>query len=257
MSHFNVGRNIAIGTAVVLSFTLARAADDLPKAETILDKYIEATGGKAAYQKHHTEVSKGTFEMAAMGIKGDVMSYKAEPDKSLTEVDLTGIGKVREGSDGKVYWQINPMQGPHVKDGAEKAQAILTGRFNGELNWRELFKDTKTVGTDTVDGKTCYKVELTPAEGSPVTQCYDKESNLMVKMSMTVQGPMGDMPVDSFVSDYRKEGDVLMPHKIKQSQAGQEIVISIDSVTFNAEIPADKFAIPDEIKALVNKPADK
>jgi hypothetical protein len=24
-------------------------------------------------------------------------------------------------------------------------------------------------------------------------------------------------------------------------------------VTFNAEIPADKFALPDEIKALVNK----
>jgi hypothetical protein len=72
-------------------------------------------------------------------------------------------------------------------------------------------------------------------------------------MSMTAQGPMGDQPVDSFVGDYRKEGDVLMPHKIKQSAAGQEIVITIDSVTFNADIPADKFAVPDEIKALANK----
>ncbi len=106
---------------------------------------------------------------------------------------------------------------------------------------------------DTVDGKECYKVQLTPKEGSPITQCYDKESNLMVKMSMTVQSPMGEAQSDSFFTDYRKEGDVLMPHKVKQSASGQEVVFTIDSVAFNADIPADKFALPDDIKALVKK----
>jgi hypothetical protein len=253
MSRFYVGRNVAIGAAMVLSLSLARAADDLPKADTILDKYVEVTGGKAAYEKHHSEISKGSFSMAAMGLKGDVTAYRAEPDKSLTEIDLAGIGKVREGSDGTVFWSINPMMGPHVKEGPEKAQAQLSSRFNAELKWRDIFKDAKTVGADTVDGKDCYKVQLTPADGSPITQCYDKDSGLMVKMTMTAQGPMGDQPVDSFVGDYRKEGDVLMPHKIKQSAAGQEVVITIDSVTFNADIPADKFAVPDEIKALATK----
>ena len=253
MSRFYVGRNIAIGAAMVLSISLARAADDLPKADSILDKYVEVTGGKAAYEKHHNEISKGSLSMAAMGMKGDVTSYRVEPDKSLTEVDLAGLGKVREGSDGNIFWSINPMTGPHVKEGPEKAQAELTSRFNAELHWRDVFKDAKTVGTDTVDGKDCYKVQLTPADGSPITQCYDKDSGLMVKMTMTAQSPMGEQTVDSFVTDYRKEGDVLMPHKIKQSMAGQEILITIDSVTFDADIPADKFAVPDEIKALVTK----
>jgi len=253
MNRFNIGRNIAIGAAVVLSMTVARAADDLPKADTILDKYVEVTGGKANYQKHHTEISKGSLTLAAMSLKGDVTSYRAEPDKSLTEVDLAGMGKVREGSDGKVFWSLNPMMGPHLKDGAEKSQAALSARFNAELNWRDVFKGAKTTGTDTVDGKDCYKVELTPADGSPITQCYDKASSLLVKMTMTSQSPMGEQTVDSFPTDYRKEGDILMPHKIKQVLGGQEIVITIDSVTFNAEIPADKFAVPDEIKALVAK----
>jgi len=247
------GRDFAIGTAMVLSLTLARAADDLPKAETILDKYVEATGGKAAYQKHRTEISKGTLELGAMGIKGAVTSYRAEPDKSLMEIDLAGLGKSREGSDGKVFWSLSSMMGPHLKEGPEKAQAMLSAKFNAELNWRDIFKDAKTVGTDTVDGKDCYKVELTPAEGPAMTQCYDKQSGLMVKMTLTAQSPMGEQTVDSYATDYRKEGDVLMPHKIKQSVAGQEIMMNIDSVTFNADIPADKFALPDEIKALVNK----
>jgi hypothetical protein len=252
MNRFYIGRNIAIGAALVLSTAMARAADDLPKADTLLDKYIEATGGKAAYQKHHSEVIKGTMEFAAMGLKGGMTTYLAEPDKSYTEMELAGLGKTREGSDGKVFWSLSAMMGPHVKEGAEKVQAMMEG-MNFELNWRDIFKEVRTTGVDTVDGKECYKVELTPAEGSPVMQCYDKQSNLMVKMTMTAQTPMGEQVVDSYASDYRKEGEVLMPHKIKQSLAGQEIVISIDTVTFNAEIPADKYALPDEIKALVNK----
>jgi len=102
MNRYHFGRNVAIGAAVVLSFSLARAADDLPKAENILDKYIEVTGGKAAYQKHHSEIQKGSFELAAMGLKGSLVSYRAEPNKSLTEIDLGSIGKMRDGSDGTV-----------------------------------------------------------------------------------------------------------------------------------------------------------
>jgi hypothetical protein len=247
------GRNLAIGTAMVLSLTVARAADDLPKADTILDKYVEVTGGKAAYEKHHSAVSKGNFEMAAMGFKGSITIYHAEPNKILSEIDLGSIGKIRDGSDGKVFWEFASMVGPHVKEGPEKAQAEISAQFNAELKWRDLYKEAKTTGTDTVDGKECYKVQLTPQEGPPITQCYDKGSNLMVKMTLTAQSPMGDQPMDSFFSDYRKEGDLVMFHKIKESAAGQEVTISIDSVTFDSDIPADKFALPDEIKALVNK----
>jgi len=253
MSRYYVGRNIAIGAAMVLSLSLARAADDLPKADTILDKYVEVTGGKAAYEKHHNEIAKGSFEMAAMGIKGSLTSYRVEPDKSYTETDLGAMGKVREGSDGKVFWQLSAMMGPHLREGSEKAQAQLAGTFNAELRWRDLFKDVKTVGVEKVDGKDCYSVQLTPAEGSPITQCYDKESGLMVKQSMTLQSPMGEQTVNSFATDYRKEGDVLMPHKLKSSVAGQEITITFDSFTFDTDIPADTFAVPDEIKALVKK----
>ena len=246
-------RNLAIGAAMAASLTMARAADDLPKAETILDKYVEVTGGKAAYEKHHTEIAKGSFEMAAMGIKATMTSYHAEPNKEYTETDLPGVGKMKEGSDGTVYWQLAAMIGPHVKEGVEKVQAEIGARFNAELNWRDLFKDVKTTGTEKVDGKDCYDVALTPSQGAPITQCYDKDSGLMVKQSMTAQSPMGEQTVSSFFTDYRKEDDVLMPHKLKSSVAGQDVTITFDSIVFNADIPADTFALPDEIKALVKK----
>ena len=255
MNRFPVRKNIVIGAALLVAATGARllAADDLPKAETILDKYIEVTGGKAAYQKYHSSIQTGTMEMGAMGLKGKITSYHAEPNKIYTEVELEGIGKMLDGFDGQVAWSSNSIQGPHVKEGTERAQAMQSAQFNSELNWRDMYKQAETKGVETVDGKDCYKVVLTPKEGSPMTQYYDKTSGLMVKMTMTAQGPMGEIQIETVPSDYRKEGDILIPHKMAQKAAGQEFTITVDSVKHNPEIPKDRFDLPDDIKALVNK----
>src|SRR4029079_8762675 len=115
-----------------------------------------------------------------------VSSFRAEPDKSLTEVEIPGIGKIREGSDGKVAWSLSAMQGPRVKEGDEKAAAIQAARFNAELHWRDYY-NAETTGIEQVDGKDCYKVRLTPKEGMPMSRYYEKDSNLLVKMVMTVK----------------------------------------------------------------------
>ena len=117
--HF-AGRNIALAAAVLFATGAARlaAADDLPKAETILDKFIDATGGKAAYQKIHNEMTTGAMTIAANGISGTLTVYHAEPDKSYTEINIEGVGKLMEGTDGKVAWSLSAIQGPHVKEGS-------------------------------------------------------------------------------------------------------------------------------------------
>ena len=248
------GRSIAIGAALLLSAAAAlRAADDLPKAETLLDKYIEATGGKAAYLKNRNQMMTGTMDFSGMGMKGTMTAYRAAPDKSYAEINLGGVGKIQEGSNGTVAWSLSAMQGPHVKEGEEKISALQLARYDAEVNWRDIYKSVQTTGVETVDGKECYKVALTPKDGSPSTRFYDKESGLMIKMVMTVKSPMGEVTVEALPADYRKEGDVLVPHKITQKTMGQEFTMTIDSVKYNVDIPKDRFDLPAEIQALVNK----
>ena len=183
------GRRIAIGAALVLSTAgvSLRAADDLPKAETLLDKYIEATGGKAVYEKNRNQMVTGTMDFAGMGMKGTMTAYRAAPDKSYAEINLGGVGKIQEGSNGTVAWSLSAMQGPHVKEGDEKASALHLPRYDAEVHWRDAYKSVQTVGVETVDGKECYKVALTPKEGSPSTRFYDKQSGLMIKLVMTLK----------------------------------------------------------------------
>ena len=52
--------------AFLLLAAAASAAEDI-KPEAILDKYIEVTGGRAAYEKIKTEVATGTLEITSIG----------------------------------------------------------------------------------------------------------------------------------------------------------------------------------------------
>ena len=70
MNRFRSGRTIGVGLSLLFAAAgVLAAADELPKAETILDKYVEVTGGKAAYAKIHAEITTGSMEFAAMGLK--------------------------------------------------------------------------------------------------------------------------------------------------------------------------------------------
>jgi hypothetical protein len=256
MNRFAKTRNLWIGMAMAMAAAGALpAADDLPKAETILDKYIEVTGGKAAYAKVHSETSTGVMDFSAMGLKGKMVAYHAEPNYSLVEINLEGMGKILEGSNGEVAWTVNSMQGPRIKEGDERGEALLHARFNADLLWRDLYSHAETAGVESIDGKDCYKVVLTPKSGNPITKWYDKESGLLLKMRVKANSPMGEIDSDSVVSDYRKEGDILTAHKVVQHAATLEIGLTLESVKYNAEVPKDKFELPDEIKALLKKPA--
>lgn len=253
MKRFFVAGNLALGAALVLAATgpRLRAADALAKAETILDKYIEVTGGKAAYQKIHSEIDSGSMELR--GLKGSATTYKAAPDKVYTEVVFQGIGKIQEGSNGAVAWSNSAIQGPRIKEGEEKETALMMARFDGELNWRQQYPTVETTGTENVEGKDCYKVVLTPKAGKPMTRYYDKQTGLLVKSVMTLQSPMGEVSIESLADDYRKDGDITSPHKLTNRTMGQEFTITVDKVEYNADIPDTKFALPDEVQALLTK----
>jgi hypothetical protein len=245
--------------AALLGFTaLAFGQDEpLPKAESILDRYVEVTGGKAAYEKRKNEVATGTLEFKAQGLKGAVTRYSAEPAEEYLIMEIDGVGKIESGMDKGVAWDKNPMLGPRIKNGVERAQALREGTFNASVHWREFYPKVETTGTETVDGELCYKVVLTPKEGNPETTYYQKKSGLAVKTTTIAVSPMGDVPFEVVTGDYKTFGGITMPTKITQKAAGQEFSLTIQDVKINQTLPADRFDPPAEIKALIIKAADK
>jgi hypothetical protein len=227
------------------------AAETQPTAEAILDKYIEVTGGKAAYEKKLTEVSTGVMEFTGKGVKAHMATYQAAPNKSYMVVEIEGIGKMEDGTDGSVVWERSALKGPRLKSGEEKAVALRGAAIHHDVHWRDYFQKVEFTGVEPIDGHVCYRVALTPKEGQPETRYYDKKSNLLVRTNMILKTEMGEIPAEMSVSDYRSVNGVLMPFQLKQKVLGQEFTITQESIQSNVDIPKDRFALPDDVKALV------
>jgi len=237
--------------------TLVYGADPLPSAESILDRYVQVTGGKQAYEKRKTEIAHGTVDFPALGIKGSMTRYAAQPDKYYYSVDIAAIGKMETGVNGPIAWENSAILGPRVKSGVERAEAIREGNMNATVNWRKLYPKTENAGIELIDGEECYKVIMTPDEGQPVIGYYQKKSGLQVKLSTVASTQMGDIPVEMIASDYKNFGGILEPAKVTQKAGPQEFTMTLDRVEVNPVIPAQTFALPAEVRALVDKAAAK
>ena len=233
------------------------AADPLPSAESVLDRYIQVTGGKQAYEKRKSEIAHGTVEFPALGIKGSMTRYAAEPDKYYYTIDIEGLGKMETGVNGSIAWENTALLGPRVKTGVERAEAIREGNMNSTLNWRKLYPKVVNAGIETIDGEECYKVIMTPAEGQPVTGYYQKKSGLQVKITTVASSQMGDIPVELIASEYKDFGGILEPAKVTQKAGPSEFSITLERVEVNPAIPPEQFAVPAEVRKLVDKAETK
>lgn len=224
-------------------------------AEAVLERYVEVTGGKAAYEKVKSVTMLGTMEIKGQGVKGEMRSYRVDGGKYYTLVDLPGIGKQEDGSNGSVAWDKTVL-GPRIKTGVEKflascATAAMSEYGRGALEKDSCYAKTELVGEEIVDGKPAFRLRMTPKEGKPEEQFYDKATGLLIKTKMVMPSPMGDVPIVAIVNEYREVDGIKTPVKLTNEMGAVSMVMSFSSVKFNETIPEAMFALPPEIQALV------
>jgi hypothetical protein len=226
---------------------------DAPTAAEILDRYVDVTGGEAAYAKLYNRVTRGTFEITQAGIRGEVTIYHARPHQMYTVLDLEGIGRQESGASGDVVWELSPMTGPRIKTGEEQQTSLRDGTFDRFVVWRELYPEAVYEGTEEIDGQPCHRVVLKPDGGSPQTFYFNQRSGLMVQASSEVVTPMGAISVDTYPDDYREVDGVLIPFTARVEIMGQSRSITTTSVEHNVKLEEDIFILPEEIQVLLDQ----
>lgn len=229
----------------------AEAANDtLPTAKEILDRYVDVTGGRAAYERRTSEITHGTVAFTAAGIQGELTTY-SEGGNYRNTVQLPGLGAIEDGVTDGVAWEKTDIMGPRIKQGAELADAVREATLNSTILWEDLFEDVSVEGTSEVGGEPCYEVKMVPAEGSTMTTCYSIESGLALHTSTRAVTQMGEVDVEVRMLDYKDFDGVLAPSRIQESAAAQNIDVTINSIEVNQNIPEDVFALPADVAALL------
>lgn len=219
-------------------------AAKLPTVKEVLDKYVQAIGGREANEKIQTRVMKGNVEISPMGVKGTNEIYAVAPDKSYAKVSLAGFGEIIEAYDGKTAWTINPLQGNRDKSGNELLQTKLGSTFHRELNLDKLYSKMELKGTEKVGDKEAYVIVATPVGLEAQTFYFDKVTGLLLREDMTSITPEGVMPVKTFYDDFREVDGIKLPYKIRAVLPQFELNTTITEVKNNVKIDDALFSKP-------------
>lgn len=233
--------------------TPAPAPSAEPTAESILEGHVEATGGRAARQAVTTMRATGTMKIAKLGIGGKVEMKLRSPNLAHVVVDIDGIGRTENGSDGTTVWERNAMTGARVLEGHERERSLRAAMLHADLEWRTLYTKAELVGEAEFEGRPAWKLQLTTPLGDVETLYYDRETKLALGKEEIAKTQMGDMPTRSVYAEYKTYGDLKMASRVVESTQGMDIEITLDAVELNPSLPADAFAVPADVAPLIKK----
>ena len=226
-------------------------AQDLPMAQEIIDRYVEAIGGREAATAAIATRTTGSFEIPAMGLNGELEVVQSAEGAQVTKVTVPGMGEILSGYTGEVGWSMDPMAGARLLEGGELDTAReQSDRLYGVRD-ASLFESFETTGENEYDGEACWEVSYVWLSGRQATECYSKDSGLVLAITTTQETPMGDIEVLSRLEDYQQFGELMLPTVMTQSMMGQQQVMRIGDVEIG-EIDLSLLELPAAIQTLID-----
>lgn len=212
--------------------------------EQVLQRYIQACGGKEALGRVTSRISRGTVEIPAAGVRGTFESYAQAPNKVAVTIELPGLGTIQEGFDGAVAWVKDPFTGVREKSGRELSATRLDADFYKPLRLTELYPKITLKGRETVGGSEVYVLEATPAEGSAERWYFDVTTGLLKRVDVEREGPQGKIPLEVYLEDYREVDGLRLPFTVRQVSPVFSLILRTEEVKHNVSIEGGKFAKP-------------
>ncbi len=234
----------ALGSVLALS----AAAQQKPglTAEQVLEKSIEASGGRAAMEKLTSMHATAMMEASATEMHAKVEVFSKAPNKQLVIVNLESMGEIKQGVDGDSVWSYNPMAGGLQEvTGAAADDMKRAAVFNAPLKWRTLYSKVELVGQESIGDRKAYVIRLIPLTGSPDTHFFDADTFLMIRQAGKRATPQGEMELTVDLSDYHDVNGIKVPFHIKQKIGGMgEMSLTMSEVKYNVPIEDSVFAKP-------------
>ena len=226
-----------LGVAVALAAAGVAAADE--KAEAVVKKGIEATGGADALNKYPAGRFTLKGEVPVQGtdteFTGD-MAYG--PDKFRMNLSLSVMGmnvtvrQVINGDKAKRTVKVGDTEVPSGDVEKDEMKMALVGRQAQRLTPLLDPKQftLRAADDEDVNGKKAAVVVATPKGIDKEIKLYfDKASGLLVKTGHRGLGPAdggarAEVYQEAYLSDYKKVNGVQVAHKLVQHHDGKKFM---------------------------------
>ncbi len=220
----------------------SQADGNAATARQIIERALDATGGRSAWSKLNTSIAIGSYEEPG-GAVASVEFLAQEPSKYLFMLTFDDNSTWGKGYDGKNGWNLR--QGT-----ARDAPAELLGwiqrevRFARLVHLGEMFPTLRHEGETDIGGRKALVVTGTAPDGMTETWSFDAQTGLMIGRKFVLNLPDGSKESTELVyDDYREVNGVKVPFVIRQISPSPH-VITLTQVTFNTPIESSRFTKP-------------
>jgi len=222
--------------------------------DEIIEKNIQAKGGMEKMEAVKSKITTG--KTLVRGVEFPFTIHQKRPSFFKIETTIQGMTMV-QAHDGETAWQINPTSGGPQKMTSEQTTAFRNqADFDGPLlGHKDMGFVTELVGKENIEGGEVYHLKLTIADdslrvaaGNLTTHIYlNAESFLEIKMTIEGNIAGNSFEVDTYLSDYKEVGGLMMPHSIESKMGGQTVSQMImEKIELNVDIDDSIFKMPGE-----------
>tara|TARA_B110001469_G_scaffold6400_1_gene6649 strand:- start:171 stop:2219 length:2049 start_codon:yes stop_codon:yes gene_type:complete len=199
-------------------------------AEKVVNKYIEAIGGKEKVMAVKTVmmVSNATVQGTPL-----LMTMKASaPNKTSQVISVMGNTFQKAVFDGKIGYEESRGQ-RKVLEGDDLEKAKNKNALFGDLN----YTSGELVRIEPLEGKNAIVLKYLGKE-----IFYDMTSGLKVKSVETVKTPDGkEVKVPTTFSDYKEVNGILFPHAVGQKSGPMDLNFTISEIKINEGVTDEDF----------------
>jgi len=238
--------------SIVAVLTVCRASAAYSQTvDEIIDKYLAATGGRAALAKLTSRVVTGTISLStpAGELSGTIEVFNKGPlkQRTLVKIDASalGIGQIVQDQrfNGTNGYTIDSVNGNREMTGDQLETARSNTFPSPLLNYKENGTKIELAGREKVGDKDAYVLKMSPKTGPAGRLFIDADTYLIVKTVATIDAPpVGTIEQTLSLSDYRDVDGVKVPYKIRSTNQFQDVAITVTKVEQNSPIDDQMFS---------------
>ena len=233
-----------------------------PVGFDVVRKCVKASGGVDAFRSLKSIVMKGEITVTPQlksstgetkegpSVKGTLETHFVAPDRAKVMVDLGGFGKSVRGISGSVSWETSDA-GNRKLDPSERARLLDSISLRETFDPSSVFSSFTNRGRENVDGKPCYRVEVTRHGSNESDQIFFAiDTGLPARTIAQRYSVGGDRVIDSTITQYDTFAGLKLATHIRQEMEAFSTLheVVIQSIEINAPIDASVFTPPTDLK---------
>ena len=235
----------------VLLFVLPVTFLQAQTADEIINKHIDAIGGKETINKLKSQVVYAEISVTGISLPSTTTILFGKGLKNVSNLDSIGLPgqEIIQCITPTSGWMFNPLAGdtdakPLPDDQVKEAQPSLDAG-SAFFNYKSKGSKVELAGRETVEGVNTYKLKLENKNGKITFYFIDPSTYYVIKQESIANLNGENVTSIGTFSNHKKTGiGLVIPFTTTTNNQGVEITINVKKVEHNKDIDPRIFEMP-------------